>query len=104
MAGLTMQSQSGASGWTRRRWLRATPVGAALGTLGLTLGTEAHKGTAGLDRLQEIAAADRSWVQVAVAPDGRRFVNFSRWFGPPPLTNPYITGVVLDVEGGGTIA
>jgi Major royal jelly protein len=72
--------------------LRATPAGAALGTLGLTLGTEAQTGTAGPDRLQEIAAADRSWVQVAVAPDGRRFVNFSRWFGPLPLAVAEIRG------------
>jgi hypothetical protein len=32
--------------------------------------------------LEEIASADRSWVQVAVAPSGRVFLNFSRWFGP----------------------
>lgn len=44
-----------------------------------------NKSGAQADRLTEVASADRSWVQVAVAPDGRRFVNFSRWFGPLPL-------------------
>jgi hypothetical protein len=32
--------------------------------------------------LTEIASSSRSWVQVAVAPSGRIFVNHSRWFGP----------------------
>lgn len=33
-------------------------------------------------QLTELASSDRSWVQVAVSPEGRIFVNYSRWFGP----------------------
>lgn len=36
----------------------------------------------GRSDLTDVASADRSWVQVAVSPGGRIFVNFSRWFGP----------------------
>ena len=92
MARLKREGQSGTPVWTRRRWLSAAPAApgaAALRKLGfgsgLGLGMQAHSGTVGPDRLQEITAADRSWVQVAVAPDGRCFVNFSRWFGPLPV-------------------
>lgn len=85
--GTQTEGQSSTPGWTRRRWLAAGPAGALLGTLGSgpSQGVEAHSGAAAPDQLEEIAAADRSWVQVAVAPDGRRFVNFSRWFGPVPM-------------------
>lgn len=37
---------------------------------------------AATDPLTEIASTSRSWVQVAVSPAGRIFVNHSRWFGP----------------------
>jgi hypothetical protein len=33
------------------------------------------------DQLTEVASTDKSWVQVAIAPNGRIFVNYSRWFG-----------------------
>jgi sugar lactone lactonase YvrE len=55
---------------------RSALAGAASAVLGAT------KASGRAADLREIASSDRSWVQVAVAPQGRIFVNHSRWFGP----------------------
>lgn len=46
--------------------------------------------------LTEVASADRSWVQVAVSPYSRVFVDLSRWFGP-------LSGAVAEVMPDGSL-
>lgn len=45
--------------------------------------------------LEEVASSERLWTGVAVAKDGRMFVNYPRWFEDPPFSV-----AVLDKEGG----
>jgi hypothetical protein len=68
----------------------------SLGLAGKTGFANAQQANRLQPQLRELAHADRSWVQVAVAAGGRRFVNFSRWFGPLDMA-------VAEVDANGTL-